>query len=59
MRACEKESPKSRVAGLELLYLALQNIRAKWDLMQQWKQTLNQFEVLWGDRIKAAFGKAA
>ncbi len=49
----------SEEAALKLLYLALQNISAKWDLVQQWKQALNQFEVLWGDRIKAAFGKAA
>jgi hypothetical protein len=34
-------------------------VSAKWDLVQQWKQALNQFEMLWGDRIKAALGKAA
>jgi putative transposase len=49
----------SEEAALKLLYLALQNVSAKWDLVQQWKQALNQFEMLWGDRIKAAFGKAA
>ena len=49
----------SEEAALKLLYLALQNISAKWDLVQHWKQALNQFEVRWGDRIKAAFGKAA
>jgi putative transposase len=49
----------SEEAALKLLYLALQNVSAKWDLVQQWKQALNQFELLWGDRIKAAFGKAA
>ena len=49
----------SEEAALKLLYLALQNVSAKWDLVQQWKQALNQFEILWGDRIKAAFGKAA
>jgi putative transposase len=49
----------SEEAALKLLYLALQNVSAKWNLVQQWKQALNQFEILWGDRIKAAFGKAA
>jgi putative transposase len=49
----------SEEAALKLLYLALQNVSAKWDLVQQWKQALNQFEILWGDRIKAAFGRAA
>lgn len=49
----------SEEAALKLLYLALRNVSAKWEVVQQWKQALNQFEVLWGDRIKAAFGKAA
>lgn len=49
----------SEEAALKLLYLALQNASAKWDTVQQWKQALNQFEVLWGHRIKAALGKAA
>jgi len=49
----------SEEAALKLLYLALQNVSAKWDLVQQWKQALNQFEILWGERIKAAFGRAA
>jgi putative transposase len=49
----------SEEAALKLLYLTLKNVSAKWDLVQQWKQALNQFEILWGDRIKAAFGRAA
>jgi len=49
----------SEEAALKLLYLALQNVSAKWDLVQQWKQALNQFEILWGERIKAAFARAA
>ena len=49
----------SEEAALKLLYLALQNVSRKWEIVQQWKQALNQFEVLWGDRIKAAFGKVA
>ena len=48
----------SEEAALKLLYLALRNVIAKWETMQHWKQALNQFEILWGDRIRAATGKA-
>jgi putative transposase len=44
----------SEEAALKLLYLALQNISAKWETLQYWKEALNQFEILWGDRIRAA-----
>jgi putative transposase len=44
----------SEEAALKLLYLALQNISAKWETVQSWKEALNQFEILWGDRIRAA-----
>ena len=44
----------SEEAALKLLYLALQNISAKWETVQHLKQALNQFEILWGDRIRAA-----
>jgi putative transposase len=41
-------------SALKLLYLALRNVSAKWDSVQHWRQALNQFEILWGDRIRAA-----
>jgi putative transposase len=44
----------SEEAALKLLFLALQNVSAKWEVVQHWKAALNQFEILWGDRIKAA-----
>jgi putative transposase len=44
----------SEEAALKLLYLALQNISAKWETVQHWKEALNQFDILWGDRIRAA-----
>jgi putative transposase len=44
----------SEEAALKLLYLALQNISAKWEAVQHWRMALNQFEILWGDRIRAA-----
>jgi putative transposase len=48
----------SEEAALKLLYLALRNASAKWEAIQHWKQALNQFEILWGDRIRAASGRA-
>jgi putative transposase len=48
----------SEEAALKLLYLALRNASAKWEAIQHWKQALNQFEMLWGDRIRAATGRA-
>ena len=44
----------SEEAALKLLYLALQNISKKWESVQHWRQALNQFEILWGERIGAA-----
>jgi putative transposase len=44
----------SEEAALKLLFLGLQNVSAKWEVVQHWKAALNQFEILWGDRIKAA-----
>jgi len=29
----------------------------KWDTVQGWKQALNHFEMLWGDRIQAALNR--
>lgn len=48
----------SEEEALKLLYLALRNVIAKWDTIQHWKQALNQFDILWGDRIRTATGKA-
>jgi putative transposase len=44
----------SEEAAIKLLYLALRNVIRKWDTVQSWKQALNHFEILWGDRIQAA-----
>jgi putative transposase len=46
-------------SAFKLLYLALRNASAKWETIQHWHQALNQFEILWGDRLKAALGAAA
>jgi len=47
----------SEEAALKLLYLALRNASAKWNTMQHWKQALNHFQMLWGDRIQAALNR--
>jgi putative transposase len=44
----------SEEAALKLLYLALRNVTAKWQTVQHWKEAMNHFEMLWGERIKAA-----
>jgi len=46
----------SEEAALKLLYLGLRNMSGKWETVQHWKEALNQFEILWGDRIRAAQG---
>jgi putative transposase len=47
----------SEEAAMKLLYLALRNVIAKWDTLQYWKQALNHFQLLWGDRIEAALNR--
>jgi putative transposase len=45
----------SEQAALKLLYLALKNVVAKWQRngVSNWKGALNQFGVLWEERIRA------
>jgi putative transposase len=47
----------SEEAALKLLYLALRNVSAKWETIQHWKQALNHFQMLWGERIQAALNR--
>ena len=44
----------SEQAAIKLLYLALKNVIGKWETIQNWKGALNQFAVLWEDRLRAA-----
>ena len=44
----------SEEAAMKLLYLGLRNVIAKWETIQYWKQALNHFQMLWGERIQAA-----
>ena len=44
-------------AALKLLYLALRKVIAKWDTIQHWRQALNYFQTLWGERIQAALNR--
>jgi putative transposase len=41
-------------AVLKLLYMALKNVSKKWTHPNNWKEALNQFALLWEDRIRAA-----
>lgn len=47
----------SEEGALKLLYLALRNASAKWETVQWWKQALNHFQMLWGERIQAALNR--
>jgi putative transposase len=47
----------SEEAALKLLYLALRNVSVKWDALQHWKQAMNHFQMLWGERIQAALSR--
>jgi len=44
----------SEESALKLLYLALRNVIAKWDTIQHWREALNYFQTLWGERIQRA-----
>jgi putative transposase len=43
----------SEEAAIKLLYLAMRNAVAKWTAVHDWKVALNQFTLLWEDRIRA------
>lgn len=45
----------SEQAALKLLYMALKNVVIKWqrNAVRDWSGAINQFTVLWGDRIRA------
>jgi len=47
----------SEEAALKLIYLALRNVIQKWETVQGWRQALNHFQMLWGDRIQAALNR--
>jgi putative transposase len=44
----------SEQAAIKLLYMALRNVSAKWDTTKDWPAAINQFALLWDDRIRAA-----
>jgi len=46
-------------SAMKLLYLALRNASAKWQTVQGWREALNQFEILCGDRVRKALATAA
>ena len=42
--------------ALKLIFLAIQNLIAKWEHIQGWKAAMNRFDIMAGARIKAALG---
>jgi putative transposase len=49
----------SEESAIKLLYLALRKASANWQTVQDWRLALNQFEILWGERLRAAERLAA
>jgi putative transposase len=49
----------SEEAALKLLYLALKNVRKRWQATRDCKPALNHFTLLWGERIEAAWQRPA
>jgi putative transposase len=45
--------------ALKLLYAASRLGPKQWGVANYWREALNQFELLWGDRIKSARGPSA
>jgi putative transposase len=44
----------SEEAALKLLFMALQNVIARWESVLHWKEAMARFTLLWEDRIQAA-----
>lgn len=44
----------SEDAAIKLLYLALRNVAKNWQHIQGWREALNHFTLLWGERIEEA-----
>jgi putative transposase len=40
-------------AATKLLYLALLNVAKKWNAVQSWREALNQFQIMWPERMPA------
>ncbi|HSU60914.1 MAG TPA: IS256 family transposase, partial [Bryobacteraceae bacterium] len=41
-------------AAIKLLYLGLQNVSKKWQMVQGWRDALRQFAIRWPERIEQA-----
>ncbi len=40
-------------AALRLLWMALRNHSKKWSFVQNWREALNRFQILWPERMPA------
>jgi putative transposase len=40
-------------AAFKLLYMAINNVASKWTNVQNWKEALNRFQIIWPDRMPA------
>jgi len=44
-------------SALKLLFLALRNVSRRWNPSHDWRETLNHFMLVYGDRIEAAWNR--
>jgi putative transposase len=44
-------------AALKLLFLALRNVSRRWNPSREWRESLNHFMLVYGDRIEAAWNR--
>ena len=49
----ERASLPHEEAAMKLLYMALTNVSRKWHTIQSWREALNQFQILWPERMPA------
>lgn len=47
----------SEDAAIKLLYLALQKVAKNWQHIQGWREALNHFTLLWGERMEEALAR--
>ena len=43
----------SEEAALKLLYMGLVNVARKWNVIQNWREALNRFQIMWPERMPA------
>ncbi len=51
------KAPRHRQKPAPVQSQTLRKVAAKWDTLQHWRQAMNHFQMLWGERIQAALNR--